>query len=146
MQIQSAVLPQYTTRTDRPTDRQTHGIGDKTVRIPACAQLILSDAANNNRWAESACVSFLPARCVCGNTWTLTDDYTLLTKYRPEKRYAPDDGMSTGAYGWRSQLSNVFEVAPATASLPFRPLPYGHTNQWVRLPLWGFLQVTGLQV
>jgi len=34
IQIQSAVFPQFTHRTDRPTYRLTDGIGDRSVRIP----------------------------------------------------------------------------------------------------------------
>jgi len=35
IQVQSAVLPQYTLRTDRPSDRPTDGIGDKSVPTAA---------------------------------------------------------------------------------------------------------------
>ena len=51
IQIQSAVFPQFTHRTDTQTDRQTHRltdrIGDEPVPIPAYALLHYSDAAKN---------------------------------------------------------------------------------------------------
>ena len=37
IQIQSAILPQYTFRTDRPTDQPTDGLGDRSVPRPAYA-------------------------------------------------------------------------------------------------------------
>jgi len=50
-----------------------------------------------------------------------------------EKIDKPSHGWLTGIYRWCSHLTN----APEATSLPFRPLPYSHTDQWVR-PAWGF--------
>ena len=50
------------------------------------------------------------------------------------------DGQT--AYWWSGHLANTSEVVLATDSLPFRPLPVAvHTDQWIRLPAWGFLLV-----
>ena len=103
----------------------TEGITDPvrgTARRPASSCLVLRTLHRALRRDASHCVA---VRCERGLYCRESGSRHLrlyVNKISHGETISPADGSSTGIYQSCNHLANASEAAPATASLPFRPL------------------------